>query len=88
MTASYQNLGIVCRQCRSCKMGKQNLCMDRKPLGFILDGAFAEYIKVPDINVHPYLIACRLKKPHLLNQPLSVCTRLSNELKLPQGKRF
>lgn len=44
--------GIVCRKCRFCKMGKHNLCPNRKPLGLAWDGAFAEYVKVPGINVH------------------------------------
>jgi 2-desacetyl-2-hydroxyethyl bacteriochlorophyllide A dehydrogenase len=44
--------GVVCRQCIFCKRGKQNLCTHRKPIGFMLDGAFAEYIKMPYINIH------------------------------------
>jgi len=44
--------GIVCRRCRFCKMGRHNLCLQRKILGYLWDGTFAEYVKVPGINVH------------------------------------
>ena len=46
------NSTLYCGQCMPCKLGKQNLCVSKKVFGvsapeFRLDGAFAEYVKVP-----------------------------------------
>ncbi|WP_162523582.1 zinc-dependent dehydrogenase [Calorimonas adulescens] len=43
--------GIPCGKCYYCQHGMQNLCDNRKIIGFDFDGAFAEYVKVPAIAI-------------------------------------
>jgi threonine dehydrogenase-like Zn-dependent dehydrogenase len=43
----------VCRRCVYCRTGREQLCPERKFLGTMLPGAFAEYIDVPAYIVHP-----------------------------------
>lgn len=40
---------IPCGKCRLCRTGKQHICQNMKILGVHTDGAFAEYIKIPEI---------------------------------------
>lgn len=45
---------VVCGHCRNCKAGKRHLCKNTKGVGVNRDGAFAEYLVIPETNV----IAC------------------------------
>jgi L-iditol 2-dehydrogenase len=49
------NPSIPCYECRACKSGRENLCHDLTSVGgaakHIVDGAFAEYVRVPVGNV-------------------------------------
>ncbi len=38
---------IYCGHCYQCKVGRQHICQNLKILGVDVDGAFAEYVKVP-----------------------------------------
>ena len=38
---------IPCGQCRYCKLGRANLCVDRTTMSYQHDGAFAPYVKIP-----------------------------------------
>lgn len=40
---------IPCGKCMLCMTGKQHICKDMKILGVHIDGAFAEYVKIPEI---------------------------------------
>lgn len=42
---------ISCMRCEWCQQGEYNLCEDYDYLGSRCDGAFAEYVKVPDSNL-------------------------------------
>lgn len=42
---------IVCGHCRNCKAGKRHLCKQTKGVGVNRDGAFAEYLVIPQTNV-------------------------------------
>ncbi|MGB9678947.1 MAG: L-threonine 3-dehydrogenase, partial [Thermoanaerobacteraceae bacterium] len=42
---------IVCGKCRACRTGNGHICENTRILGVDTDGAFAEYIKVPEENV-------------------------------------
>ena len=44
---------VVCNQCFQCRRGQKNVCTNEKILGISHDGAFAEYIKVPEHIVWP-----------------------------------
>lgn len=43
--------GTSCRKCKFCLEKRENLCKEVGVLGFERDGAFAEYIAVPESNV-------------------------------------
>jgi L-iditol 2-dehydrogenase len=43
------NMG--CGQCRQCLSGRNNLCANYEALGVTLDGAFAEYVRIPAAGV-------------------------------------
>ena len=44
---------IPCRICRICRQGLPHLCKDVKVIGFNMDGGYAEYVKVPAVNLIP-----------------------------------
>jgi threonine 3-dehydrogenase len=46
---------VVCGHCRNCRAGRRHLCIRTSGLGVNQDGAFAEYVVIPENNVwrHP-----------------------------------
>ncbi|MDP0930026.1 zinc-dependent dehydrogenase [Paracoccus onubensis] len=38
---------ISCGRCHLCKTGRENLCKDGQAVGYEIDGAFAEFIRIP-----------------------------------------
>ena len=44
---------IVCGHCRNCLAGRRHLCAHTIGVGVNRDGAFAEYVAVPAVNVWP-----------------------------------
>jgi L-iditol 2-dehydrogenase len=38
---------MSCGECRYCKAGRQNLCVNRHTMSYHYDGAFAPYVKIP-----------------------------------------
>ncbi|MHB9095760.1 MAG: zinc-dependent alcohol dehydrogenase [Eubacteriales bacterium] len=42
----------VCGTCRYCKTGNSQICLAKRPPGWGIDGAFAEYIKIPYNLLH------------------------------------
>jgi threonine 3-dehydrogenase len=42
---------IVCGRCRNCHAGRRHLCANTLGVGVNRDGAFAEYVAVPAVNV-------------------------------------
>ncbi len=42
---------VVCGTCRNCRAGRRHLCIRTSSIGVNRDGAFAEYIVVPEANV-------------------------------------
>ncbi len=42
---------VVCGHCRNCRAGRRHLCIRVSSLGVNRDGAFAEYVVVPESNV-------------------------------------
>ena len=44
---------ISCGVCRYCREGRDNICLNWSMLGNHIDGAYAEYIKVPARNAYP-----------------------------------
>lgn len=44
---------IVCGHCRQCRTGNAHICQNTQIIGVDRDGAFAEYMAMPAINVMP-----------------------------------
>jgi threonine 3-dehydrogenase len=44
---------ITCGNCRNCRAGKKHLCPETIGIGVHCDGAFAEYLVIPQSNVWP-----------------------------------
>lgn len=42
---------VVCGRCRNCMAGRRHLCIAAKGIGVNRDGAFAQYVSIPDVNV-------------------------------------
>ena len=38
---------IPCRGCAYCRSGRENVCLNRRAIGYEYDGAFAEYLRIP-----------------------------------------
>lgn len=47
-----ENTRTVCGVCRQCVTGSYNLCQHRLATGYAYDGAFAEYVIIPDVRIH------------------------------------
>jgi len=43
---------ILCGECPYCKKGQYNMCLKLGSVGFASDGAFAEYVVVPEYSLH------------------------------------
>ena len=46
---------IVCGRCRNCMAGRRHLCAHTLGIGVQRDGAFAEYIVMPAVNLWPHI---------------------------------
>ena len=42
---------VVCGTCRNCRAGRQQMCIRMQSVGVHRDGAFAEYVVIPESNV-------------------------------------
>ena len=42
---------VTCGECFYCRMGQENNCIKTRRIGHELNGAYAEYLKVPSVNV-------------------------------------
>jgi L-iditol 2-dehydrogenase len=42
----------TCGQCRFCRSGQNNLCLNRRSIGSVVNGGFTQYVVVPASNVH------------------------------------
>lgn len=53
---------ITCGTCSFCDTGRSHLCAERELIGMRLEGAYAEYVTIPSINVIP--VSDSLKAEH------------------------
>ena len=66
---------IVCGHCYYCRMRSRNFyCPNIRAIGVDVDGAFAEYVKVPADNVYPVPEGLPLEEAALI-EPLACCIR-------------
>lgn len=45
--------GIACGSCLSCLDGMDNICLQYTLIGYLVDGGYAEYVKIPGRNAIP-----------------------------------
>lgn len=62
---------IGCGRCRYCKTGRYNLCLNYQEIGFHLDGAFAEFVKIPAKNLYKIPDTLTFEEAALL-EPMAV----------------
>jgi len=48
---------IVCGTCRNCRAGRRHLCIRTSSIGVDRDGAFAEFVVIPETNVWVHKLA-------------------------------
>lgn len=81
------NPTIPCNACTYCKRGETHLCENNTVIGgageTILDGAFAEYVRVPKTNVED--IGDMPFERGALAEPLACCVHGVNRTDLEQG---
>ena len=70
---------FVCEQCEYCRTGQYHLCREREGFGFWHDGAFAQYIIVPEKRVHKLPDSIDFISGALC-EPLAVATHAVGEL--------
>ena len=76
-----------CFHCEYCKSGQVNYCVELPGIGVNEDGSFAEYIAVPQSNVHqldedvPFEVGA-------FAEPLSCCLRGFDQLNPAQGENM
>ncbi len=64
-----ETAAVICGNCLMCRSGRYNLCPSRKGFGYGVDGAMADFVKVPARCLHAvpdslsFEIAC-LTEPH------------------------
>jgi alcohol dehydrogenase/L-iditol 2-dehydrogenase len=64
-----ETAAVICGICGMCRSGRYNLCPSRKGFGYGVNGAMADYVKVPARCLHavpdslPFDLAC-LAEPH------------------------
>jgi L-iditol 2-dehydrogenase len=64
-----ETAAVICGACVLCRTGRYNLCPSRKGFGYGVDGAMADFVRVPARCLHhvpdglPFELAC-LTEPH------------------------
>ncbi|MFD1513312.1 alcohol dehydrogenase catalytic domain-containing protein [Halomarina rubra] len=82
------NPSIPCHECRPCKAGRENLCRDLTSIGgaatHVVDGAFAEYVRIPVGNVEP--IGDLDYRTAAFAEPLGCCINGLDRVRLTSGE--
>ncbi len=52
MRVTTETYFYTCGQCRYCRAGQNNLCLNRRSIGSGVNGAFTNYVVVPARNIH------------------------------------
>ena len=47
------SVDVTCETCEPCRQGRRNLCESLQTIGFERDGAYGEFVQVPQGNLHP-----------------------------------
>jgi L-iditol 2-dehydrogenase len=70
---------LTCGRCQFCRIGKTNLCPHRRSIGSIIDGGFAEYMIIPEDNLHVLPDTIDYDEGALA-EPLACCVRAVLEM--------
>lgn len=80
---------IPCGHCAQCQRGRENLCPDLQAIGYEIDGAFAEFIRIParavelgNVHVLPDHVS---HEEAALVEPLACVLNGQNKVGLRQG---
>lgn len=77
-----ETAAVICGRCRWCRTGYYNLCPNRLGFGYGTDGAFTQYVKVPERCLHrvpdsvPFEHACLTEPASVAYNALVVQTRI------------
>jgi 2-desacetyl-2-hydroxyethyl bacteriochlorophyllide A dehydrogenase len=75
---------ISCGECKLCKIGKTNVCGNRKLIGLHSSGAFAEYVSVPENKCHKLLNNVSFEEAALV-EPLAVAVHAVSITPIEKG---
>ncbi|MFC1491035.1 zinc-binding dehydrogenase [Nitrospinota bacterium] len=75
---------IGCGMCRHCRSGNYNVCEERKILGAETDGAFAQFVRVPLLNLLRVPEGMPVAEAALV-QPAAVAVRSVSRGSVPMG---
>ena len=80
-------INCVCHQCAYCRMEMPHHCVNRTVLGILnRDGAFAEYITLPEENLH--IIPKRVpEEAAAFAEPVAAAFRITEQVRIEDGQR-
>ena len=78
------DMGVKCGVCKACRSGRENRCQNPHFQQF--GGGFADYVRVPEKNVHIIKQASTSLKAAAFTEPLSCVVRGQNMLRLYPGE--
>jgi threonine dehydrogenase-like Zn-dependent dehydrogenase len=78
---------LYCGHCEFCRTGHGNLCLNWGAIGDTVDGAFAEYVRVPAANVYVLPEHLSFREAALI-EPISCAVHGMNRLNPKSGDTF
>lgn len=81
------DMRLNCGVCEYCRGKRPEMCLHRREIGFLdKDGCFAEYMVVPNKNIH--ILPDNVPDEHaIFVEPLAVCLGLTKKCKLRKDSR-
>ena len=80
-------INCVCHQCHYCQMEMPHHCLNRSVLGILnRDGAFAEYLTLPEENLHLAPASVR-DDVAVFAEPTAAAFRITEQIKINDGDR-
>jgi 2-desacetyl-2-hydroxyethyl bacteriochlorophyllide A dehydrogenase len=77
---------ITCGSCDRCRENRQNLCRQIKTLGLDIDGGYADYIKIPAVNLEKLPDSVSFAEGSLIADALSTAAHAVGKLQLADGQ--
>lgn len=77
---------LICGSCDRCREGRQNLCREIKTLGLDIDGGYAQYIKIPAVNLEKLPDNISFAEGSLIADALSTAAHAVGKLQLAEGQ--